>query len=908
MKSHIRVALFATAGVFIMVGYQNCGNVKFNQVWDGALKSVYYNEGQCINGCWNNEINAQENVSKPDVNVVLVVDNSGSMAKIQARLGQGIRTLMDKLRNFNANFYLYSTTQSKDGTVTDVLKAREISSTEVVCEVTDGATNTKSILNSACPTTKSLNKKYVEKEREKLSPSLFGGVPLRIDRDTSEANFSIAKQKFQDAIVSVGISGSNDEQGICSLVKTVHSENDTNSIFSNSGSSSLQNQLAAFVVITDEDDHSHSLGYVGSDNKFLPGCLSGKEKRQDCTSTYQNPLPGQSCNEPSCAYYEARYSSKSPGSPIPNTRNFRYQTKEPDYNQLLVSAQARLKATFNQQYQYTTNSKITERFTYKTKSKYSVHRLSYTLERKGGSSETITWTAENKTLDRPTLSCRASCDADDIAAIKNGLDLNILRCQNATCGCAIQSCTAPSESSAKIFDRSASSWPAPLGFSSCAQALKDSNRISADEDVTACTNDGIYALGAATKLYTKTKSDWSSCAAATDSSIKAFISSSINNGTETWDNTYTPGTCTQNPAAAIVDVSFYEYPASCPATQNYCDDGYLATKWGSGYDKISCSMGACVPLSPETSAVTTRTKTYGGACPNANTVDCKAEVSAMTGVPVSKIVSCNFDSACAGGGNNPDITNSDVLTTIKVFAPSNPFPADCSTPYNYSDGTFSGTSIADYLSKKLGKTITSCSRSSASAQLYSTKTGFETAYQCLPEENFSFGYPQSQIASNAVDLSDVFVAKANQMFGSDYLVSAIISKPQDLNADGTSKCGENTATNYAPVSAGAKYESLVTKSGGRGVASSVCDSDYGIALSRVSNWVERTTLQRYKAPDVDPTLGHKIFDTWLVRDKARAPLKIGVDVEVRGNEIKFLKDGFIKAGDVIGYSVVKSKP
>src|SRR4051812_34111061 len=94
------------------VSYQNCGgNVDFGYIYDGKLGSNYYDAGLCRNGCWKNEMDAKDNVIVPDVKVVLVVDNSSSMASIQASLGRGIKKLVDGLRGFSASFYIYSTTQ-----------------------------------------------------------------------------------------------------------------------------------------------------------------------------------------------------------------------------------------------------------------------------------------------------------------------------------------------------------------------------------------------------------------------------------------------------------------------------------------------------------------------------------------------------------------------------------------------------------------------------------------------------------------------------------------------------------------------------------------------------------------------------------------------------------------------------
>ncbi|MCM2281203.1 MAG: hypothetical protein NDI61_05080 [Bdellovibrionaceae bacterium] len=252
-----------------------------------ALRTEEEQRRMCPNGCIEGQIESLENTDKPEVKVILVTDNSFSMSQSQEKLAVGVGSLIDRLKGFTASYHLFTTTQEGD---------KAVSVKRTGCEVQRGSV-TELLTGSACPTgsARTLGSIYSFIESWSLAPSLSTGADFRMTEQASEAEFADLKHRLASAISSpnggVGTSGSDREQGICTLARSVYEE----------GANRILNpgDVAVFTVISDEEDFSD-----------LSSCLSGTRTSTDCTAEDTSPVTQtitQVCTRPECASISVAY-------------------------------------------------------------------------------------------------------------------------------------------------------------------------------------------------------------------------------------------------------------------------------------------------------------------------------------------------------------------------------------------------------------------------------------------------------------------------------------------------------------------------------------------------------------------------------------------------------------------------
>jgi hypothetical protein len=157
---------------------------------------------------------------KPTVEVVFIVDDSPSMSDEQYYLSQGVKSLVQDMKGYNLNFKIYTTTNDGRKTITNSNKTY------------------------SAPTIP-----YAAVETFTLkAPTNVTNVPLVITETTSDADLLNVSNAFAASVVSLGTNGSGNEQGACSLLRTLFDEG-PNKIFK-------PNSYAAFVLISDENDNS----------------------------------------------------------------------------------------------------------------------------------------------------------------------------------------------------------------------------------------------------------------------------------------------------------------------------------------------------------------------------------------------------------------------------------------------------------------------------------------------------------------------------------------------------------------------------------------------------------------------------------------------------------------------------
>ncbi len=208
---------------------------------------------KCRTGnCITSQINPEIDTVRPPTKILFVVDNSRTMKLSQGYLANGASSLAKDLRGFDADFYIYSTSDSHqkksdiDGNLVDkddkpVLAVTPIKSCKWT-EKVDGKNIEK--IGGDCPNTDKTE--YVTEWLNLMNSSLSPNLNFRSNYTEGELN--LASDNLSKAITGVGVDGSSTETGLCSLVRAVYNDS-ANSIFK-------KGDNAAMVVMSDEDDAS----------------------------------------------------------------------------------------------------------------------------------------------------------------------------------------------------------------------------------------------------------------------------------------------------------------------------------------------------------------------------------------------------------------------------------------------------------------------------------------------------------------------------------------------------------------------------------------------------------------------------------------------------------------------------
>lgn len=264
-----------TSVIMMAMFFAACGKVEFNN----SLSSLQKN---CVNGCWEGQFNPQENIEKPEIKVVLVVDNSFSMTQAQEKLAVGVRSLIDGLKGFTATYHLYTTTQVGDKNASQIKSG---------CRKFKNGITTD-LLSCPADGSRELGAIYTKYDDYQLAPSLILGTDFKISDNSTDAEFSNLKNKISTAITSVGTSGSDSEQGVCTLLRSIYEE----------GPNKILNpgDFAVFGLISDEEDFSSAAE-----------CFSSRQTQIDCREEDQTPITktrNEVCTRDDCKSFPVTYS------------------------------------------------------------------------------------------------------------------------------------------------------------------------------------------------------------------------------------------------------------------------------------------------------------------------------------------------------------------------------------------------------------------------------------------------------------------------------------------------------------------------------------------------------------------------------------------------------------------------
>lgn len=219
------------------------------------------------------ELSPALEVREADVKVVLIIDNSESMAEEQDRMATGIARMLDSLRSIphlGVEFFLYST----DGvafTSRDKPTVDDISYT--IWE--DGTRHE----DAARPP--SFSQPYTLYQEHPLLPPYNGGGRLLFASSATDAEFMDLRDRLTSAVRAMGIAGSTQEAGLCSMGQVILGYGD-NAILD-------EGDTAAFILLTDADEWSGSRIFCNRNavREYTPEVIESTTSTRDPTLAFR---------------------------------------------------------------------------------------------------------------------------------------------------------------------------------------------------------------------------------------------------------------------------------------------------------------------------------------------------------------------------------------------------------------------------------------------------------------------------------------------------------------------------------------------------------------------------------------------------------------------------------------------
>ncbi|MAF91051.1 MAG: hypothetical protein CL674_07225 [Bdellovibrionaceae bacterium] len=239
--------LFVILSLSIAPLFQNCSSqIDFGQTDNFALEQGYAElvDFYIDPNSWD---------AKPNINVVAIVDNSNSMSPIQEKVASGLEQSLDPLNQFAGRLELYTTTQGLDPVFTN--RNEEDLKLSVVKEILPYKDSDDA-------------DEFIEAYR----------LPASFTKDSSGTrrslyynpdNLESVKQSFGQSIRELGTLGSSDEQGICTLMRSIASQSEE------------EQTQHAFVLVSNEDDATDISSCLDQIENYK--VVSDGSGFQDCT-------------------------------------------------------------------------------------------------------------------------------------------------------------------------------------------------------------------------------------------------------------------------------------------------------------------------------------------------------------------------------------------------------------------------------------------------------------------------------------------------------------------------------------------------------------------------------------------------------------------------------------------------
>lgn len=227
MNRDRRMGLIGIVTVGIFFGttiFQNCAKVNY-QTTTTPVTTTATGISRSVT------IDPTFNQQKADVKVLFVVDDSYTMSQSQAQLAAAVDSLLTPLQGHNAEFKIVSTSGVPSNEVDYTISTRYLTEQRVEIPFSQ-VTSVSSYLV----------------EKNIVNTVAYRHQAFKLYRDSTTSQFNSLKTQIKAAIQSVGVNGSDTEEGFCATARQLFDQ--TSSKFFKPG------DKAAVVILSDENDSS----------------------------------------------------------------------------------------------------------------------------------------------------------------------------------------------------------------------------------------------------------------------------------------------------------------------------------------------------------------------------------------------------------------------------------------------------------------------------------------------------------------------------------------------------------------------------------------------------------------------------------------------------------------------------
>ncbi len=193
---------------------------------------------------------------RPTAKLIFVVDNSASMEDEQELLSRGIASTFNQLKGYNLDI-LILTTSSSNGAENANATAVKV---ERSLKIAGGETSPLES-ESAVPRAIDQLGDYELIRKYKIKSLLPGDQPLQLRRSMSDDEVNAVRDQLVATIAQVGATGSNDETGLCTILRLLNERNGDDYLIK-------KGDRVALVVISDDNDYSSSASCTQEENQF----------------------------------------------------------------------------------------------------------------------------------------------------------------------------------------------------------------------------------------------------------------------------------------------------------------------------------------------------------------------------------------------------------------------------------------------------------------------------------------------------------------------------------------------------------------------------------------------------------------------------------------------------------------
>ncbi|MCB0419998.1 MAG: hypothetical protein KDD61_03330 [Bdellovibrionales bacterium] len=313
MKRNIRSLLLSFSLLLTVLTlfafFQNCSAVDFT-TFDELDKAGVNGELRRV------QINPKLTESRPEINVITVLDNSFSMDPILSKTQNAFNNMTSKLKGFNGRVSIYTTTQN-GGDKSSVDHSTYVEYTNALGELTQIPFET---YETSLPP---LTAHSVVDALVLSQPHTLNRKEIAFRGDMSASEFQSFTDEFTQSISAIGVDGSDSEEGLCVLMRAIEANRDRNS-------------YPIYLIATNEDDSS-----------TVASCLKNTKKPFHFVP---DDVPASSqCDENDTA---CNYTYKLDYNPTQKTKlKYKYRTISEKFDYTLVDP----KVTKSIKYGWTTN-------------------------------------------------------------------------------------------------------------------------------------------------------------------------------------------------------------------------------------------------------------------------------------------------------------------------------------------------------------------------------------------------------------------------------------------------------------------------------------------------------------------------------------------------------------------------